>query len=254
MDVDDAYRSDVMLNKINPMKIKFVIIISFLLIACNVSDSNELKILDTGLFEIQTPSNWKYKEKKGIDSQTGIIIGSNIKLDFDWSEMGYANNLIQAKDEFLLSQKNNWLPGPIPYGEEGVTYVLKESIENTRKELIKKYGSNDTTKIRVEELQVPINEVLLEKDEYFLVSKYRDTTTRTKFEIPAEIMNHEIDYDTISHYVRKTVKSINVDIGITGIYIEDLKSDFNFNLVGYNLSKENQNAAIEAFKTIKMKR
>ena len=236
------------------MKIKLVIIISFLLIACNTSDSNELKILDTGLFEIQTVSNWKYKEKKGIDSQIGIIIGSNLKLDFDWSEMGYANNLIQTKNEFLLSQENNWLLGLIPYGELGVTYVLKENIEKTRKELIKEYGSNDTTKTRVEELQVPINEVLLENDDYFLVSKYQDTTTRMKFEIPEEIMNHEIVYDTIGHYLRKIVKSKIFDQGTTGIYIEDLKSDFNFNLVGYNLSEENQNKTLEAFKTIKLKR
>lgn len=224
------------------------------MIACNTSDSNELKVLDTGLFEIQTPSNWKYKENRGIDSQIGIIKGASIKLDFDWSEMGYANNLIHTKNEFLLSKKNSWMPGPIPYGEEGVTYVFKESIENTRNELIKKYGTNDSMKIRVEELQIPINEILLEKDGYYLVSKYQDTTTRIKFEIPEEILNHEIAYDTIDHYARKTVKSININSGTTGIYIEDLESGFNFNLVGYDLSQENQNSALEAFKTIKLKR
>jgi len=224
------------------------------MIACNTSDSNELKVFDTRLFEIRTPSNWTYKEKRGIDSQIGIIKGATIKLDFDWSEMGYANNLIQTKNEYLLSKINNWIPGPIPYGEEGVTYVFKESVENTRKELIKKYGSNDSLKIRVEELQIPINKVLLEKDDYYLISKYQDTTTRIKFEIPEEILNHEIAYDTIGHYVRKTVKSNNLNSGTTGIYIEDLESDFNFNLVGYDLGEENQNAALEAFKTIKLKR
>lgn len=224
------------------------------MIACNTSDSNELKVLDTGLFEIQVPSNWKYKEKQGIDSQVGIIKGGRIKLDFDWSEMGYANNLIQTKNEFLLSKKNSMVPGPIPYGEEGVTYVLNENIENKRNELIKKYGSSDSTKIRVEELQIPINEVLLEKDDYYLVSKYRDTTTRMKIEIPEEIMNHEIAYDTIGQYVIKTIKSKSAEIGTTGIYIEDLESDFNFNLVGYDLSKQNQDIVLEVFKTIKLKR
>ena len=224
------------------------------MIACNERDSNEMRILDTGLFEIQTPSNWTYNEKQGIDSQIGKIKGGSLKLDFDWSEMGYANNLIQTKDEFLLSKKNSMIPGPIPYGEEGVTYVLRESIENTRKELIKKYGTNDSTKIKVEELQIPINEVILEKDGYYLASKYQDTTTRIKIEIPEEILNHKITYDTLDNYVRKTVESKNADKGTTGIYIMDIESDFNFNLVGYNLSKQNQKTVLEAIKTIKLKR
>jgi hypothetical protein len=216
-------------------------------------DSSDSKILVTNLFEIEVPQNWKHKEKRGYDSFVGLIKGKDIKLNYDWSTMGYANSLVPSKDEFLQTQKNSWGLGGIPYGEVGVTYVMKESIESTRKEIMAKKGISDSTLVKVEELQIPENEILFEEGEYYLISKFRDTLTTTLITIPQEILEHNIMIDTIEHFRRKLIWPKENVSGTTGVYIEDLKSDFNFNLVGFNLSSKDQERVVKALKTLRIK-
>lgn len=85
------------------MRCKTVIFILIILIGCKESTPNETKLIDTGGFEIELPVEWKYKKEKGIDSFVGRIVGKEIDLHFDWSEMGYANHLIENETEFNVS-------------------------------------------------------------------------------------------------------------------------------------------------------
>ncbi|MEM6378853.1 MAG: hypothetical protein AAF705_11585, partial [Bacteroidota bacterium] len=63
-----------------------------------------------------------------------------------------------------------------------------------------------------------------------------------------------IQVDTINGYYRKIIQPKEGSIGMTGIYFKDLNSSFDFNMTGDSLSKENQEKAIAAFKTITIKR
>ena len=71
---------------------------------------------------------------------------------------------------------------------------------------------------------------------------------------PDEIEKYEIFIDTIGRYVRKIIHPKEGKRGMTGVYIWDLNSNFDFNISGKNLSRKNQIKAIESFKTIEIKR
>ena len=236
------------------MKIKTIISILILLVGCKEPNPNEKKIIDTGGFEIEVPANWKYKKERGIDSFVGRIKSKKVDLYFDWSKMGYANHLLADEKEFIYERKWEWMPLGIPYGEIGVTYTSASNIESERERIMKEKGITDTSLVRVEEIQIPKEEIIFEEGKYRAILTYKDTSVQVAIEIPEEVRNHEIQIDTIGTYKRKIIRPKNSEKGMTGVYFEDLESDFNFNLVGENLSRENQERAVNAFKTIKIKR
>jgi len=225
-----------------------------LIIGCQKPSPDEKKIIDTGRFEIEVPSNWNYKKERGIDSFVGRIKSNGVDLYFDWSEMGYANQLIPNEEEFIYERKWEWMPMEIPYGEIGVTYTSANNIEAERDRIMKEEGITDTSLVKVEEIQIPEEKIVIEGGEYRAILTYKDTTIQVMIEIPEEVRNHKFEIDTIGTYKRKIIRPKNGDIGMTAVYFEDLESDFNFNLVGENLSLENQEKAIKAFKSIKIKR
>lgn len=109
------------------MKIKTIILIITLLVGCKDPNPNKKNIIDTGGFEIEVPANWKYKKARGIDSFVGRIKSKVVDLSFDWSEMGYANNLAPTINEYVNEEQWEWMPNP-PYMKEGVTYTSGDVI------------------------------------------------------------------------------------------------------------------------------
>lgn len=234
------------------MKCKFIL---FALIAVFITikqGSLSKRTINTGGFEIEVPANWKYERRKGIDSFVGIIKGDGISLSFDWSRWGLANHLIANETEFVYERKWEWMPVKLPYARKGVTYT-SGSIEGTRKAIMKENGITDSSLVKVEKYQKPIEEIVLKENKYIAILTYKDTVVSIEIEIPKEIRNHLFEMDTLGQYKRKIIYPRKNKAGMTGIYIEDLNSDFNFNMVGFDLSIENQKKAIAAFKTIEIK-
>lgn len=231
--------------------LSFTILISVL--CCTNKGDEGTKSIDTGKFEIQVPNDWKYKNERGIDSFVGRIIGNGIDLNFDWSEMGYANHLIPTEKEYVYENDWEWMPMVLPYAKEGVIYT-SGNVQGEKKRIMKEKGISDTSLVKVEPFQIPDKEIRLEKNQYSAVLTYKDTAINMKIEIPEEIKNHIIQVDTIGQYRRKIIRPRNDEDGLTGVYFEDLRSGFNFNLAGKVEGKVNQNKAIRSFKTIKIKR
>lgn len=229
-----------------------MIIFILLLSACAIQGTPEL-ILDTGSFTIKVPGDWEYKEEEGVDSFVGRIEGEDVVLFFDWSEMGYSNSLIPTKYEYMYEVRWNWLPVQLPYAQPEVTYTNGD-VDALRAEIMREKGITDSSMVKVEKFQIPEININLGKDAFEAILIYKDTTIQHFVEFPEEIKSHQIVVDTLGNYERKIVRSTIEFSGITGVYFEDLNSSFNFNIVGENLSFENQDKAIEAFKTISLKR
>jgi hypothetical protein len=234
------------------MKIKTFISIIILLIGCKEPNPNEKKIIVTSGFEIEVPSNWKYKKERGIDSFVGRIKSKEVDFYFDWSEMGYANHLAPTTEEYINEEEWEWMPSP-PYMKKGITYTSGDVI-GERDRIMKEKGITDTTKVQVEKIQIPKEKITFTDGRYKVILTYKDTIQEVSIEIPEKVKKYDFQIDTIGGYYRKIVKPKNGIDGMTGVYFQDLESSFNFNLVGENLSKENQERALQAFKTIKIKR
>lgn len=231
------------------MKHLAIVIILLFLIGCQELPLNTTRIIDTGGFEIALPAEWKYKKEKGIDSFVGRIIGRELELHFDWSEMGYANTLIENEQEFI----NNWKPKEFIY--MGLCGIYKDrDVLQEKTRLIKEEGKIDTTLFKGNKVEDLESEIDSKEESFSAILTYKDTLLTVKIEIPEEIKRYDIKIDTIDHYYRKLIRPRMGRSGMTGIYLEDLTSRFNFNLFGENLSLENQERAIKAFKSIKIKR
>ncbi|MGB0523175.1 MAG: hypothetical protein ACPGJS_09450 [Flammeovirgaceae bacterium] len=221
---------------------------------CGMScQTDELKIINTGNFEIEVPANWKYNKAQGVDSFVGSITGEGVNLSFDWSEMGYANPLIPTEKEYIYENTYDWMPINAPYFEAEVVYTSGD-VEETRARIMKEKGITDPEKVRVEPFQIPTKEIDFQNGTYTATLTYKDTAIQVKIDIPARIKKHEIEVDTIGRYRRKLIRPKKGEKGITGVYFKDLNADFNFNLAGNVEGTTNQENAIVAFKTIKIKR
>ncbi len=86
-------------------KIILAIIISVGLASCNQSNSKErAKILDFGVFTIETPQKWTKIKESGIDSYVGrIAIDSIDTLDFD---LGWYSNKLEDELPIIIERGN----------------------------------------------------------------------------------------------------------------------------------------------------
>jgi len=233
------------------MKIKAIILLLIFFVGCTALNSDEKKVIYTWGFDIEVPASWKYKKLRGNDSFVGRIKSSGVDLYFDWSEMGYANPLVPTMTEYI-NEEWEWMPTP-PYLKEGIFYTTGDVI-GERDNIMKKRGVTDTSLVKVERHQIPKRETLIENGKYKVILTYKDTSQIVHVAIPENVSKHDFQVDTLGEYYRKIIRPKNGVEGMTGVYFQDLNSDFNFNLVGENLSIENQQKAIEAFKSIKIKR
>jgi hypothetical protein len=61
---------------------------------------------------------------------------------------------------------------------------------------------------------------------------------------------HNITTDTNGHYIVKTIWPKVTGKGMTGVFIQGRSSSFDFQMNGINLSAEDEQSALMAFKTI----
>jgi hypothetical protein len=231
---------------------KGIVLILIFVIGCKSQQSNEKNVIVTSQFEIEVPANWKYQEENGIDSFVGRIKSSDVDLQFDWSEMGYANHLTPTIEEYITDEDWEWMPNP-PYMKPGVIYT-SGNVNRERERIMKEKGITDPSIVKVEKIQIPKKEIFIVEGKYKAILTYKDTIQEVSIEIPEKVTKYDFQIDTVGGYYRKIIRPKKDMKGITGIYFQDLNSTFNFNLAGKDLSVENQERAIEAFKTIKIKR
>ncbi len=237
-----------------------IILILPLIIACSAT-SDDWQELDLGSFKISIPKQWTYKKVQGDDSFIGGIVGPNVNIQFDFSNMGYADDLIPTEQEYLHGEE--WQQGGYFY-KVGVTYTADFNVKNEKTAQMKKIGTTDSTLVHVEadpiyqtktniHLPTTAQNIKFPKADYIADMTYKDSTIHVPITIPAETKAHHIQIDTTDKYIIKTVWPKVPSQGITGIYFKSRASDLTFNIVGINLSKQNQLLALKAFKTIIIK-
>jgi hypothetical protein len=217
------------------MKKNFTFLVIFLfvsLFSCFSSTPPGWKDLDVKLFKILVPQNWKFNDPGNQeDSFVGHITGPKVILSFDYSDQGYANHLLQTEQEFI--KEKSWMY--IPSYFEGTkantgNFIVKKITKPTNKQKTEFPGSDYIA-------QISYNGKVF----------YEDIT------IPHEIKGHFIKIDTVGKYIFKTIWPKTPGMGVTGIYIHSRSSSFNFQMSGRNLSVQNQQVALKAFKTITFK-
>jgi hypothetical protein len=70
----------------------FILFLPFLI--CSLSLTSGWKDLDLGAFKISIPQEWNYKKVQGDDSFIGDILGPKSLLSFDFSDTGYAADIM----------------------------------------------------------------------------------------------------------------------------------------------------------------
>ncbi|WP_439698427.1 hypothetical protein ACFGVS_09445 [Mucilaginibacter sp. AW1-7] len=215
------------------------------------------------VFKITIPGSWKYIKEQGDDSFIGKIVipASNTILQFDFSNNGYTNSLLPTEQEYL--KKQEWKKDEYFY-KPGVTYTADFNVKNERAAQMKKLGTTDSTKVHVEadpsyetktnvHLPTQAQRIKYLNADYVADLTFRDSTIHVPIEIPLEIKAHNIQVDSTDKYVVNTIWPKNPGTGITEIYFKGRSSRLTFNIVGINLSKKDQDLALQAFKTIVIK-
>ena len=199
------------------------------LTACTPSNNKTLDLKD---FSISVPKDWNYNQANGVDSFVGEIKGTGVTLSFDFSGMGYANHLLLSEDGYL--KRGEWYNGEafFPNGDNVNPYALAKKIFSKPDE--------------AQKLKFP-------KADYIATLTYKNTVVTIPVEIPREIKSQNIRIDSSGEYIIKTIWPKIVGKGMTGIYMQSRKSSLNFQMNGRNLSKKQQEQALAAFKTIRIK-
>ena len=236
-------------------KKRLLIVLVPLIISC-LSLTVGWKQLDLQAFKMFIPNNWSYKKIQGEDSFVGQIVGPKLLLHFDFSKSGYANSLIPTEQEYL--KKKEWQHIGYFY-KNGVTYTADFNVKNERAAQMKKLGTTDSTLVHVEadpsyqiktNIHRPTSGQKFPHADYIADLTFRDSTIYLPIEIPSEIKSHNIQIDTTEKYFIKTVWPKIPSKGMTGIYFKGRHSHLTFNVVGLNLSKQDQGLALKAFKSI----
>lgn len=223
------------------MKTLLIVIFVPFLFACKPKVNNQPKLndwqnLDLNVFKISIPKSWNYQKQQWVDSFVGNIIGPNVSFSFDFSEMGYGNGLVQTEQEFLKSEK--WRR-ECYFCKSGITYVNNQIPDREAQKSIHIPTAKQKAKYP--------------KADYIADLTYKDSTIYIPIELPAEIKNVYIHTDSAGKYIIKTIWPKIPAKGMTGIYIKSKSSTLNFQMSANNLSKQDQDLALQAFKTIVIK-
>ncbi|NBW36190.1 MAG: hypothetical protein EBR30_14450 [Cytophagia bacterium] len=195
------------------------------------ASSSDLQTLDLKYFSIEVPKNWRYIKQQGIDSFVGEIRGPRVKLSFDCSSMGYANNLIQTPEEYIKRQI--LISYSFLFSKPDVIYTLKESVENVRNAEMKKLNTNDTSLVKVRPYIRPTSKIYLptkndlvkfKNADYLVDLTHNDSTITVGVALPDDIRKHNIKIDTIGQFVVKTIWPKKTGDGMTGVYYKKIKA------------------------------
>ncbi len=152
-----------------------------------------------------------------------------------------------------------------PLYKVGVTYTAAFNVTKEKLIQAKKKGLTDTNQVKVEadpcymakkNFHLPTSDqhIKYPKADYIADLTYKGETTYMSITIPGIIKLENFQVDSTQDYVIKTIWPKTAGRGLTGVYIKSRKSDFNFNLAGVNLSKEDQELALQVFKSIEFKK
>ncbi len=222
--------------------------------------TNDSQTLDLKYFSIEVPKKWRYIRQQGIDSFVGEIRGPKVKLSFDCSNMGYANNLIQTPEEYIERQVS--ISYSFLFNKPDVHYTLGKNVKNVKMEEMKKLNTTDSSLVKVEPFIRPSTKIYLPtkrdlgkfKDADYLIDlTYKDSTITVGVTLPNDIRKHNIKIDTIGQYVIKTIWPKKTGEGITGVYYRKINSRFDLQINGKNLGEQQQGEALRAFKTIQIR-
>jgi hypothetical protein len=187
--------------------------------------------LDLNYFTMTVPHGWKYEPGDGTDSFKGTITTPSGTITFDYSTKGYAAVLGTTEDDFLADKKN-WTNSTCYFCKAGDTIVqYSTTIRRPDARWQHYYTGAD----------------------YIADLKYKDSTIYVPITIPHVIKDEYMHADTTKLCIIKTIWPKTTENGVTGVYIKSLNTPMNFNMQGSNLSKEDETAALAAFKTIKLK-
>ena len=217
--------------------------------------------LNLKAFSIVLPEGWAYIKADGIDSFVGNIVGPKVSLSFDFSTMGYANDLLQTDEEYLKQGK--WLR-ECYFCEPGIIYISGGSLKQAKADEMKRRGITDSSLVKVEidpnpEIKKNIRKpskqerIKYPNADYIADLTYRGIKKSIPIELPAEIKAHQTTIDTNNNYIVKTIWPKVPGKGMTGVYMKSRKSSLNFQISGDSLPKAQQELALQAFKTIKIK-
>lgn len=211
----------------------FIIVCLLFLFGCR-QPTNDFKIINTEKFKISVPKTWNFIEEPGEDSFVGFIEAPDLRFSFDFSENGYANHLLKSEQEYLKS--GEWELGCI-FCKSGVSY-------NHTPDLDSKIETHIPT--TAQKNKYP-------KADYIADMTYNDSTAYVPIKIPAEIKAHNIEQKSEGAFIIKIIWPKIPSKGTTGVYYQSKSSTLNFQLSAHNLSKQDQDLALQAFKTIVIK-
>ncbi|TWR29077.1 hypothetical protein FPZ43_12515 [Mucilaginibacter pallidiroseus] len=219
------------------------------------------KELDLKSFTITVPKNWSYKPTEGIDSFVGEIIGPFVNLNFDFSEMGYANSLIQTEQDFIKAERYS---RSCNFCKPGITYISEKDATKAITDEMRRTGIKNRKHIKIapnpvyetkETIRSPLTKekAKFHNPDFIADLTYQDSTISVPVNIPEDIKSHNFRFDTTSKFIIKTVWPKFTGKGMTGIYIKSKTSALNFKMSAYNLPKQQQDEVLKAFKTIQIK-
>jgi hypothetical protein len=216
------------------MKNPVIILLLSFIFCGSASIPPDWKKLNLVEFTISVPKQWNSNiPQDQEDSLVGQIFGPNVELSFDCSNRGYANHLLFTEQEYL--KKGEWMHDCY-FCKPGIAF--SNGMPNIGAQ---KYIHTPTAQQKIK----------FPKADYVADLSYKDSTVYLPIEIPQEIKQNNIQLDSDSKYVYKTIWAKVPGKGITGIYIHSRKSYFNFQMNGKNLSANDQESALKAFKTIR---
>jgi hypothetical protein len=231
--------------------------VAILLIFSSCSFFTGWQNLDLDVFVISVPNNWHFMPVKAIDSFVGKIEGDNLHLIFDYSKQGFVGCPTPTEKEYLDAL---WFTIYRFPGDARESFSMPEGqlplkIAAARRLAAEKSFSqatkNDTSVIFVKEKYIGRKQD--KKPDYYAIVNYSGKSDTIPVYIPEEIKRQNIKADTNGKYITKTILPKIPGKGTTGIFVYRTDSDFTFLLQGENLSKQNQELAEKAFKTIKFR-
>jgi hypothetical protein len=204
-----------------------LVVILSLFIGC-ISMIDGWKELDLGTFKISIPNGWNFQKKfANEDLFTGEIIGANVRLHVGYSDKGRVSPPLLTEDEYVQFGKGSLLD----YGTFPRYAKIKKTIHRPTPEQRKQFPKAD----------------------YIVDFTFKEKTVYKPIEIPEGIKAQNIRIDSMDNYVLKTIWPKVTGKGITCLYIYSRSSRVNFLLVGIALSAKDQDLALQAFKTIRLK-
>lgn len=182
--------------------------------------------LNLSNFRVMAPPQWGIQNPGGTsEAYAGGIGDSTLSLSYTYSTTGVANHLLSPEKQYI--ENFEWWDGEGSFPFSGTTKKMHLPTPNQKK----RYPKAD----------------------YIADLRNGNRVVAISIELPPEIRTHNFKIDSNDKYVFKTIWPKVTGKGMTGVYIHDRHSNFNFQMNARNLSSKDQEAALLLFKTIQFK-